>query len=677
MQNNAYSQNNLPKFSEINLTDCINNLDQLIARHLAALDSLVKQPALDWDNFIYPIETMDDELDKFWSPISHLNAVKNSPQLREIYNQGIAKITEYATTVSHNSALYQAYNHMANSDYFASLSFAQQKVIHDALRDFKLSGVALPETDKQRFLFLQKRLSALTTQFADNVLDATNAWFLTITDEADLAGIPQHACQQAAHEAKKRNVAGWVFTLEFPAYYAVITYAKSSAVREKIYTAYVTRASDQGPHAGQWDNTAVMTEMLNIRYELSRLLGFNNYAEYSLATKMAKKPAEVLSFLQDLVQRARPAAQQEFLTLSQSAKEENAISSLQPWDVAFFSEKLRERTFSFSEEALRPYFPAPRVMHGLFTLIQTLYNVHFETVTDVDVWDSTVCVYAVYNQSQELLGYCYCDLYARANKQSGAWVDDYCSRRRLANGEIQLPVAYVTCNFTPAQGDQPALFTHDEVITLFHEFGHALHHLLTKMEYIAIAGTHGVAWDAVELPSQFMENWCWEPESLAMISGHYRTGEAIPQALYTQLIAAKNFQSAMSIVRQLTFALFDFRLHLEYNPQASDQIQQILQEVQQQVSVVPVAAFNRFQHSFSHIFAGGYAAGYYSYLWAEVLSSDAFAQFEETGLFNPATGASFLKNILEMGGSKEPMELFVAFRGREPQIDALLRHNGL
>jgi oligopeptidase A len=521
-----------------------------------------------------------------------------------------------------------------------------------------------------------QELSRLTAQFSDNVLDATNAWQRQITDENQLTGLPQTARALARQTAEQRGLDGWVFTLEFPSYYPVMTYADNRVLREELYSAYVTRASDRGPQAGQWDNSEVMEQILALRHEAAVLLGFASYAERSLATKMAESPDQVMVFLNDLAAHSRPAAEQELEEVRDFARERHAMDTLEAWDIPYYSEKLRQQKYAISQEELKPYFPEPRVVSGLFAIVERLYEIRVEEVTGVDTWHPDVRFYRLHDAAGKLRGEFYLDLYARPHKRGGAWMDE-CIIRRLAATGLQTPVAYLTCNFSPPIGDDPALFTHDEVLTLFHEFGHGLQHMLTLVDYAGVSGINGVAWDAVELPSQFMENWCWEREALDLIAAHYRSGEPLPQKLYRRMRAARNFQSAMQMLRQLEFAIFDFRLHREYDPARGARVHEILEEVRAQVAVVHPPAFNRFENGFTHIFGGGYAAGYYSYKWAEVLSADAFAAFEETGIFNQETGKRFLTSVLEQGGSREPMELFVEFRGREPTIDALLRHSGL
>jgi oligopeptidase A len=667
----------LPAFSQIEPSQIKARVEQLIALCTADIEAVVKQPNPGWQSLIVALEENNDELAKFWSPVSHLNSVKNSPELREAYESCLPLLSDFSTYVGQHEGLYQAYLKLSQSAEYATLTTAQQKVIQNALRDFKLSGIGLSDEKKQRYGEIQSRASDLASSFSNNTLDATQAWFKHIEDESQLSGLPEDAKLAAAETAAQKELSGWVFTLEFPSYIAILTYADNRDLRAELYQAYCTRASDQGPTAGQFDNTAIIEETLALRHELAQLLDFNNAAEESLATKMAENPAQVLEFLADLARRAKPQALQDLAELKAFVKAEFDVDELNAWDVTYYSEKLKQAKYSISDEALRPYFPETKVVPGLFSVLGKLFGISVQKRDGVDVWHPDVSFYDIFDAKGELRGSFYLDLYAREKKRGGAWMDDCQGRRWKADGSLQHPVAYLTCNFNKPVGGKPALFTHDEVVTLFHEFGHGLHHMLTQVEASAVAGISGVAWDAVELPSQFLENWCWQPEALALISGHYQTGEALPQDMLEKMLAAKNFQSALFLVRQLEFALFDFRLHAEYDPALGGRVQHILDDVRQQVSVILPPRFNRFQHGFSHIFAGGYGAGYYSYLWAEVLSADAFSRFEEEGIFNAAVGQDFLHCILEKGGSEEPMELFKAFRGREPSNAALLRHMGI
>ncbi len=678
MSNPLLEMTGLPPFEHIRPEHVEPAIDALLVECRQTTEALLDaSDAYSWDNLIQPLEDMDDRLGRVWSPVSHMNSVVNSDALREAYNACLPKLSAYSTEMGQNVRLYQAYKAIRDSDEYATLDVAQKKVIDNALRDFHLSGVDLPEEKKRRFKDIRQRLSKLTTTFEENVLDATQGWSKHVSDEMALSGLPESALAMARQAAEQKQLEGWLFTLDFPSYYAVMSYADDRDLRQEMHQAYVTRASDQGPNAGKWDNSEIMEEILALRYELAQLLGFHSYAERSLATKMADTPARVIGFLEDLAKRSKPVAEKELQQLQQFAHDKYGVAHLEPWDITYYSEKLRQHTYAITQEELKPYFPETRVIPGMFEVVKRLYGVSIEEVDEVEVWHPDVRFYEIRDEAGELRGRFYLDLYARENKRGGAWMDDCIGRKRNRDGSIQLPVAYLTCNLTPPLGDEPALFTHDEVITLFHEFGHGLHHMLTRVDHIGVSGINGVAWDAVELPSQFMENWCWEKEALAEIAGHYKTAEPLPDELYDKMYAAKNFQSGMMMVRQLELALFDFHLHHDYDPARGARIQETLDEVRQRVAVIRPAAYNRFQHSFSHIFAGGYAAGYYSYKWAEVLSADAFSLFEERGIFDHDTGLKFLHAVLERGGTREPMELFVEFRGREPRIDALLRHCGI
>ncbi|BBB24645.1 oligopeptidase A [Amphritea japonica] len=675
MTNPLLQDHLLPPFSEITPEHVEPAVDQLLADSRAVIEQVLDgNGSPDWNNLVVPLEQSQDRLAKAWSPVSHLNSVVNSDELRDAYNACLPKLSQFWTEMGQHQGLFEAYEKLAGSDAYQALDEPQRKVIDNALRDFRLSGIALNDADKQRYGELQQKLSELTTKFSENVMDATDGWSKLIADEAELEGLPASALAAAKQLAGAKGDEGWLITLDFPSYFAVITYADNRELRREVYEAFATRASDQGPGEGKWDNSAVMTEILTLRAELAKLLGFGNYAEYSLATKMADTTDQVVGFLTDLGEKSRPQAQKEFQELQAFALEEFSEPELQSWDISYYSEKLKQVRYAISQEELRPYFPMTKVLAGMFQVTGKLFGIEIEEVAEFDRWHADARLFNVSRQG-ELIARFFLDPFARAKKRGGAWMDD-CRVRRMDNGVLQLPVAYLVCNFNPPVGDDPALLTHNEVTTLFHEFGHGLHHMLTRITYADVSGINGVAWDAVELPSQFLENWCYEPEALEMISGHYQTGEALPAEMLEKMLAAKNFQSGLMMVRQLEFSLFDFELHREYQAGVTD-VQSVLNRIRSQVAVITPPEFNRFQHGFSHIFAGGYAAGYYSYKWAEVLSADAFSRFEEEGVFNTDTGSSFRANILEMGGSKEPMELFVAFRGREPSVEPLLRHCGI
>lgn len=678
MTNPLLTPFSLPPFSAIRPEDIVPAVQSALADCRAAVERVVAQPGpFTWDNLCQPLAESDDRLSRIWSPIGHLNSVKNSPELRAAYEQALPLLSEYGTWVGQHEGLYQAYRSLKEGAAFETLSVPQRKAVDNALRDFELSGIGLSADKQQRYGEIVARLSELGSTYSNNVLDATMGWSKLITDEAELSGLPESALAQAQAMAQAKEQDGWLLTLDMPSYLPVLTYADNRALREEMYRAFATRASDQGPNSGKWDNSEVMAETLALRHELAQLLGFDTYADKSLATKMAESPEQVIGFLSDLAKRARPQAEQELAQLRAFAKQHYGVDELDAWDITYYGEKQKQHLFSISDEQLRPYFPEQRVVEGLFEVVKRIYGITAKERKDVDTWHPDVRFFDLFDADGELRGSFYLDLYARENKRGGAWMDDCVGSLRKADGTLQKPVAYLTCNFNRPLGDQPALFTHNEVTTLFHEFGHGLHHMLTQIDIAGVSGINGVPWDAVELPSQFMENWCWEPEALAFISGHYQSGEPLPKAMLDKLLAAKNYQAALFILRQLEFGLFDFRMHFEYSPEKGAQILPTLAEVKKMVAVVPSPSWGRFPHAFSHIFAGGYAAGYYSYLWAEVLSADAYSRFEEEGIFNAETGKSFLDNILSRGGSEEPMALFKRFRGREPQLDAMLRHYGI
>ena len=677
MSNPLIGLEGLPPFSKIKPEFVVPALKDGIANCRKAIDDVLAKKSYTWDDLVLPLEEADDKLSRLFSPVSHLNSVMNNDELREAYEQCLPLISEYSTFVGQHQGLYEAYNALYNSDEFKTLTTAQQKSITNALRDFKLSGIALASEDQKRYGEISARLSELSSKFGNNVMDATLAWHKHITDEADLAGLPESALALAADTAKSKELDGWVFTLDFPSYLPIMTYADNRELRKETYTAFSTRASDQGPNAGEFDNSNIMKEALALRHELAQLLGFKSYAEKSLATKMAETPEQVFSFLEDLAAKSKPQAEQEVAELRAYAAQKHGITELEAWDFGYYGEKLKQEKYAISDEVLRPYFPADKVLSGLFETVNRLFGISVNEVTDFDTYHKDVRFFEIVDSNNTLRGRFYLDLYARDRKRGGAWMDDCMGRKVRANGELQTPVAYLVCNFNKAVGDKPALFTHNEVTTLFHEFGHGIHHMLTQVDAAPVAGINGVAWDAVELPSQFLENWCYEEEALSFISGHFETGEPLPKELLDKLLAAKNYNSGMQMLRQIEFSLFDFKIHNDYVAGEPCQIQAVLNDVRSRTSVVHAPEFNRFQHGFSHIFAGGYSAGYYSYKWAEVLSADAYSKFEEEGIFNPQTGQAFMQHILEKGGSEEPMELFKNFRGREPRVDALLRHSGI
>ncbi|MDH5927369.1 oligopeptidase A [Vibrio lentus] len=678
MSNPLLTFTDLPPFSQIKPEHVKPAVEQVIEECRNKIEQVLEgNTSPSWDNLVAPIEEVDDRLGRIWSPVSHMNSVMNSDELRDAYESCLPVLSEYGTWVGQHKGLFEAYKAIKASEAFSALDQAQQKTITDALRDFELSGIGLPADEQHRYGEISKRQSELGSQFSNNVLDATMGWSKQVTDVAELAGMPESALAAAQAAAESKEQEGYLLTLDIPSYLPVMTYCDNQELRKELYEAYVTRASDRGPNAGKWDNTEIITEQLKLRHEIARMLGFSTYSEKSLSTKMAETPDQVLGFLNDLAVKAKPQGEREVEELRQFAEKEFGVSELNLWDIAYYSEKQKQNLFEISDEELRPYFPESNAVSGLFEVLNRVFGMSVTEREGVDTWHDSVRFFDIFDATGTLRGSFYLDLYAREHKRGGAWMDDCRGRRITESGELQTPVAYLTCNFNKPVGDKPALFTHDEVVTLFHEFGHGIHHMLTQVEAGAVAGINGVPWDAVELPSQFLENWCWEEEALSFISGHFETGEALPKEMLEKMLAAKNFQSAMFILRQLELGLFDFTLHTEYDPEVGARVLETLADVKSKVSVLPSLDWNRFSHSFGHIFAGGYSAGYYSYLWAEVLSADAFSAFEEEGIFNTETGNRFLNNILEMGGSEEPMELFKRFRGREPQIDAMLRHAGI
>ncbi|XPP88701.1 oligopeptidase A [Photobacterium leiognathi subsp. mandapamensis] len=678
MSNPLLTMTDLPPFAHIKPEHIKPAVEKAIADCRENVESVLMEMAEPtWETICAPLAETDDRLSRIWSPVGHLNGVKNSPELREAYESCLPLLSDYSTWLGQHKGLYEAYKALKASDKFAELSKAQQKSIKDALKEFELSGIGLPAQEQARYGEISKRLSELSSKFSNNVLDATMAWSKVITDVEQLSGLPESVLLEAKANAEAKGEEGYLFTLDMPSYLPVMTYCDNRELRAEMYEAFGTRASDRGPNAGEFDNTEVIAEKLKLSHELARMLGFNSYSEKSLATKMAESTEQVLGFLNDLADRAKPQGEREVAELRDYARNEFGVETLEPWDFAYYSEKLKQHRYSISDEELRPYFPEKKVVAGLFEVLKRVFGLGIKQRDGVEVWHESIKFYDIFDNKGTLRGSFYLDLYAREHKRGGAWMDECVVRRTRIDGSLQTPVAYLTCNFNRPVGDKPALFTHNEVVTLFHETGHGIHHMLTQVDVAAVSGINGVPWDAVELPSQFLENWCWEEEALAFISGHYETGEPLPKAMLDKMLAAKNFQSAMFILRQLEFGLFDFTLYTEYDPEVGAQVLDTLFKVKSRVSVVPSPEWGRFPHSFSHIFAGGYSAGYYSYLWAELLSSDAFSRFEEEGIFNPLTGQDFLTCILEQGGSEEPMALFKRFRGREPELDAMLRHSGI
>ncbi|MDR5902689.1 oligopeptidase A [Halomonas icarae] len=668
----------LPPFEAIRPEHVVPAIDELLAENRQAIETLVERAEREspsWQSLAAPLESLNDRLSRAWSPVSHLNGTMNNPELREAYQACLGKLSDYSTWLGQHEGLFRAWQALKEGAAWEALDAAQRRTVDNTLRDFRLAGVDLPAEKKRRYGEIKARLSELSNTFSNQLLDATQAWHLELADESRLAGLPESALATLRANAEAKGETGYRITLDFPSFFPVVTYADDRELRREVYTAFVTRASDQGPHAGQYDNAPLMEEILALRHELARLLGFATYADYSLETKMAESPTEAQGFLEDLATRAVPQAHQEFAELEAFAGEQLGMNHLEPWDIGYVSEKLREARHAINEEQLRPYFPAPRVVEGLFQVVGRLFGITFREDEQAPRYHPDVRFFRILENGEAIAGF-YLDLYAREGKRGGAWMDE-CRVRRHEGDALQLPVAYLTCNFTRPVGERPALLTHDEVVTLFHEFGHGLHHMLTQQTIADISGINGVAWDAVELPSQFMENYCWEREGLDLIAGHVDSGEPLPGELLEKLQAARNFQSAMGMVRQLEFSLFDLRLHHELEAPSASEIQALLDAVRDGVSVVPRASFNRFQNGFGHIFAGGYAAGYYSYKWAEVLSADAWSAFEEAGIFDPETGGRFRSEILEQGGARDAAELFQAFRGRAPSVEPLLRHSGI
>lgn len=667
----------LPKFDMFHVEHIVPAVDQLLDENRAQVACLVNLDEIPtWENFIEPLEKIDNRFERVWGPIGHLDSVKNSDEWHAAYTACLEKVTAYHTEMGQDKGLFEKFTLIANSEEFKDYSLAQKKVIENALRNFRLSGIDLPAEKQAQYQTISQQLSQLSSQFGNNVLKSTQAWSKNIVDERELAGLPENAMGLLKQLAEQKGLEGWLVTLDFPSYIAVMMHADSRELRSEVYRAFGTRASDQA-HNTEYDNSENIEKIRKLRHELANLLGFEQYADYSLATKMAQSTDQVLGFLRDLAVKSKPQAEQELATLKAFAKDEYGIEDFQPWDVSYVSEKLKAASLSLSQEVLRPYFPVKAVLNGLFTITETLFDIRVREKEGVSVWHKDVRFFELVDAGDEVVGQFYLDLYARENKRGGAWMDSAVSRWKHSAGALQKPVAYLVCNFTPPVADKPACLTHDEVTTLFHEFGHGIHHLMTEMEHLDISGISGVPWDAVELPSQFMENFCWEREGLDLISSHIQTGETLPDELFESLKTSRGFQSAMMMVRQIEFALMDFELHSFYRPDEVEDILELAKRIREEVSVIQPPEYTRMLHSFSHIFAGGYAAGYFSYKWAEVLSADAFSLFEETGILNPETGAKFKNTILAAGGSIDPMVLFKAFRGREPKIEALLRHSGI
>lgn len=669
----------LPQFQSIQPNQLESQLKTLLQRQQQAIEELVNsiaQPT--WDNFIAPLDELSAELHTFWAPISHLNNVDNTPELREAYNACLPQLSAFSTWLGHHQRLYTLFNQLKQSDNFAHLDKAQQTIINNELLDFTLAGIALPDDKKSRYAAIAEKLSQLSTTFEENILDTTAQWNHLVSDIHELDGLPDHFIDACAKKANDKNQTGWLLTLDAPSVMMVTQYAQSRALRRTVYDAYCTRASEQPPHNSKHDNTPIINETLALRLELAKLLDFEHFAAHSLATKMIKQPEDVLSFLQTLIEAAMPQAKTEMAALQQFSREHLGLEELDAWDIAYASEQYRLAQYDISQETLRPYFQAPTVVQGLFHIANALFQIDITEITqDVDTWHSDVQCFKVTNDQGQATSYFYLDLYTRDNKRNGAWMDDCQNRWIDHHGNQHLPITFITCNFQPPHGDQPALLTHDDVVTLFHEFGHATQHMLTKINYLGASGLTGIPWDAVEIASQFLENYAWEKGPLMKLSQHIDTGEPLPDDLFQKMLRAKHFQSAMGMMRQLQFALFDFRLHMEFNPQQEHHVQTLLDEVRDITSLAPTPTYNRFQHSFSHIFAGGYAAGYYSYKWAEVMAADIFALFQESDIFNPTMAKRYKDTFLALGGAENPLDVFIQMCGREPELDALLRLSGI
>ena len=668
--------NSLPIFSTLDPQAMAKECEDLLAesrRQVAVVVADERSP--DWSNLMAPLEEIDDKIGRFWAPMSHLHSVLSGDAWREAYSACLPLLTAYNSEMGQNRPLFERVQAFAESDAFGCLNGPRQQAVRNMLRDFTLSGVALAGDKASRFSEIQQRLSELSTGFSNNVLDATDGWEKLISDAADLAGVPATVLDNLRESAQAKGLDGYRLSLDIPTYLPIMQYADNRELREEMYTAYATRASAQGPQAGKWDNGPLMVEISQLRQEMAQLLGFEHYSEYSLASKMAESSQQVIDFLEELAAASKPVAAKEFAELAAFAAEQG-VAELKAWDVAYFSEKLKEASFTLSQEALRPYFPVEKVMSGLFKITGQLFDIEISALNDADFWHKDAQCYRI-SRNGEVLAHFYLDLYARNNKRGGAWMANARGRRLLDDGRVQQPVAFLVCNFSPPTSERPSLLTHNEVTTLFHEFGHGLHHMLTQIDCLSVAGISGVAWDAVELPSQFLENWCWEKSVIPDISAHYQSGEPLPEDMLDKMLAAKNFQSGMQMLRQIEFSLFDFKLHMQSDINDEADIDSVINAVRDQVAVFQPPAFNRFQNSFSHIFAGGYAAGYYSYKWAEVLSADAFSLFEEKGVMNVEVGKKFRTEILERGGSEDADVLFKNFRGRAPANDALLRHSGI
>ncbi len=667
----------LPNFKSLDFATLPAQLHALLAHARQRVDALAVLQNITYDNLMVPMEQLNETIEQLWGPLSHLHSVANTPAVRETYDICLPKLTEFTTWFGQHEGLYNALKTLSEQASFAQLSQPQQQSVRHQLRDFTLSGVGLSTADKATYAAIQKDLAQLSKKFTNHLMDASDAWFLHLTDVTKLAGLPASSLAQAQQLAQQKGLTGYLLNLDFACYFAVQSFAEDRDLRHEVYQAYNTRASEQGPHNHDYDNTLLMEKLVQLRQQMASLLDFASYADYSMARKMAESPEQVIDFLENLAAQCKPLAQQELAELQQFADQQQGPSPLQAWDVGFYSEQLRQSRYAFSQEALRPYFALPNVLAGLFAVTENLFDIQIAQVTEtVDVWHEDVRFYGIYQHGRPI-SYFYLDLFAREQKRGGAWMNECRIKQQLPDGTTQLPVAYLVCNFAQATEGKPALLTHNDVVTLFHEFGHGLHHMLTDIEVAEVAGIRGVPWDAVELPSQLLENWAWQAASLTLCARHYDTNAPLPAALLQKMQAAKHFQSALFMVRQLEFALFDLRLHQPIDTSAAPSVQSVLDTVREQVAVVKPPSWNRFQHGFSHIFAGGYAAGYYSYMWADVLAADVFERFEQDGIFNQDTGAAYKDKLLAKGGSDDFMAMFKDFMGRAPDVSALLRAKGL
>ncbi|TMH80464.1 MAG: M3 family metallopeptidase [Betaproteobacteria bacterium] len=664
----------LPRYKSVRPEHVAPAIDQLLVENRALIARLTtKAMVATWNEFADPLENANERLWRAWGMVAHLHAVDDNPAIRDAYNANLPKITRYRTELAQNLRLYEKFKALRASKGFEELSQAQRKIVENDLRDYRLGGAELAPQNKRRFAEIQEELAALEAKFSENLLDATNAFSELIADRGALLGVPEDVLEAAEEGARKDGREGWKFTLHAPSYGPLMQYAENRDLREKLYRAHVTRASEFGNP--QFDNTSIIVRELRLRKEKARLLGYKSFAEFSLVPKMAESPEAALDFLNDLAARALPHARRDHAELEEFARTELGIQELQAWDIAFASEKLRAKRYAFSDQEVKRYFPEPKVLEGMFQLVKALYGIRI-LPDAAETWHPEVRFFRITDSDGSVIGQFYLDLYSRETKRGGAWMDEAITRQRMPGG-LRTPVAHLICNFPAPMGNKPALFTHDEVMTLFHEFGHGLHHLLSRVDDLGVSGIRGVEWDAVELPSQFMENFCWEWGVLARMTAHVESGEALPRNLFDKMLAARNFQSGMQTVRQIEFALSDMHLHHDYDPAGAKTPLQLLNEIRAKVAVAMPPEYNRFLNNFSHVFSGAYAAGYYSYKWAEVLSADAYSLFEENGVLDSDTGARFRDEILAVGGSRPALESFRAFRGREPRIDALLRHNGM